>query len=217
MARSNLLILPVVGALACTPINVQAIEQVSNLTLSDFNLQAGFNDSLLPQMTKEELLEKELNDIEYLKTDDKKTYLHEFYNIVAKYEFDPPETIYDICPTDEIILFAKLVEAEATSGDFDSKCNVASVVLNRVHSDEFPNTITEVILQKKPCTQFSPMSDGRINQVEITENSLKAIEYVFLFGDTSQLALYFDNATNSWSSKTQEYIFTDSLNHSFYK
>lgn len=53
----------------------------------------------------------------------------------------------------------KIVEAEAGGEDYTGKLLVANVIINRVQSDEFPNTVTEVIFQReKGITQFSPDS-----------------------------------------------------------
>ena len=56
----------------------------------------------------------------------------------------------------------KIVEAEAGGEDLIGKIMVANVILNRVNSDRFPNNVTDVVYQK---SQFSPISDGRINTV----------------------------------------------------
>lgn len=61
------------------------------------------------------------------------------------YILDPPETVYDYFTEDEILLIQRVVETECYDQDFDSKCNVASVVFNRYYSDDFGETIKEVV------------------------------------------------------------------------
>ena len=56
-----------------------------------------------------------------------------------------PLTIYDEYDIGEIKVFQKLVAAETTGGDFKSKCNVASVVWNRINSDKYPDNMIDVI------------------------------------------------------------------------
>ncbi len=62
---------------------------------------------------------------------------------------------------DEYILLAALIYAEAGDQDFDGKRLVADVVLNRVSSPEWPNTIAGVIFQEG---QFSPVANGSLNR-----------------------------------------------------
>ena len=61
--------------------------------------------------------------------------------------------------TSEMALIAQLVQAEAGNQDLKGKRLVADVVLNRVDSEKFPNTIEEVIFQKEPV-QFSVTVSG---------------------------------------------------------
>lgn len=61
----------------------------------------------------------------------------------------------------EIDLLARLVRAEAQTESFEGKIAVACVVLNRVDSPKFPNTIKEVIYDHG---QFQPVSNGEINK-----------------------------------------------------
>ncbi|MEO2076363.1 MAG: cell wall hydrolase [Bacillus sp. (in: firmicutes)] len=71
----------------------------------------------------------------------------------------------------EIDLLARLVRAEAEIEPYQGKLAVACVVLNRVESDAFPNTIKDVIYQKG---QFQPVSNGEINK-PADEDSINAV------------------------------------------
>jgi len=62
--------------------------------------------------------------------------------------------------TDDRELLAQLVHAEASGEPFKGKVKVAQVVLNRVRSPQFPNTVRHVIMQKG---QFSPVANGTIH------------------------------------------------------
>lgn len=75
----------------------------------------------------------------------------------------------------EKMVFAQLIQAEAGNQDLIGMCYVADVVLNRVRSDQFPNTIMEVIFQEN---QFSVIKDGSFNKAasNISDNALKAVE-----------------------------------------
>lgn len=86
----------------------------------------------------------------------------------------------------------KIVEAEAGGEDEKGKMLVANVVLNRVSSDKFPDTVTEVVYQKsKGKAQFSPVGSGRIERVKISEETKKAVDRVLEGEDYSEGALYF--------------------------
>nr|MBQ8252113.1 cell wall hydrolase [Lachnospiraceae bacterium] len=55
-------------------------------------------------------------------------------------------------------LMAAIIECEAGGESYTGKVAVGAVVMNRVRSPLFPNTVLEVIMQKK---QFSPVGSGR--------------------------------------------------------
>lgn len=73
---------------------------------------------------------------------------------------------------DEYELFAKCVEAEAGTEGFTGKQYVVDVILNRVDSDKYPDTVKDVIMQKH---QFEVVSNGRIYDVTPTEEIYKVI------------------------------------------
>lgn len=59
----------------------------------------------------------------------------------------------------EAYLLAAIIQCEAESEPYDGKIAVGNVVLNRVKSSRFPNTITGVIYAPN---QFSPVASGRL-------------------------------------------------------
>ena len=61
--------------------------------------------------------------------------------------YDSEEQIAEEIKLGEMELLAQLVQAEAGNQPFEGKCLVVDTVLNRVESDEFPDTISEVIFQ----------------------------------------------------------------------
>ena len=93
--------------------------------------------------------------------------------------------------TDKNVLL-RIVEAEATGEDVTGKMLVANVILNRVNSDQFPDTVEKVVFQQKGGKyQFSPIRDGRYNKVSISDTTREAVERVLNGEDQSQGALYF--------------------------
>jgi len=98
----------------------------------------------------------------------------------------------------DIDLMARLVRAEAESEPYAGKVAVAYVILNRVDSSSFPNTVHDVIYQSG---QFSPVSNGEINKSADSE-SLRAVREA-VNADRSKGAgsLFFYNpktATSRW-------------------
>ncbi len=68
---------------------------------------------------------------------------------------------------DELELLSLLTMAEAEGESEEGQRLVISTVLNRVDSEHFPNSISEVILQKN---QFTSMWNGRVERCEVRED-----------------------------------------------
>lgn len=121
-------------------------------------------------------------------------------------------TLKDTYNTTELNLLYMVVEAEVTGiGYFNEKCNVASVIFNRLNAGW--GSIQDILISE----QFACLADGRAYEVEITEETKNACEYVFDNGDTTNGALFFDSTNrNSWASHNRTYIFTDNVGHDFY-
>ena len=113
------------------------------------------------------------------------------YEILEKPPVPDVAVAYVLCDEDYDILL-RIVEAEAGGEDEDGKLLVANVVLNRVNSEAFPNSVKEVVMQKNGrVTQFSPVASGSIWRVEISEETVRAVERAIEGEDISQGALYF--------------------------
>ncbi|MFC7394412.1 cell wall hydrolase [Scopulibacillus cellulosilyticus] len=94
-------------------------------------------------------------------------------------------------------LLAKLVHAEAGGESFAGKVAVAAVVLNRVDSPAFPNTIQDVIYQPG---QFTPVQNGMINNTP-DQADYQAVDQAFANRGHVTSSLYFYNpsiATDHW-------------------
>lgn len=112
-------------------------------------------------------------------------------------------------------LLAKIAMAEAEGEDVDGKALVILTVLNRVSSNEFPDTIYDVIYEPK---QFSPIDNGRFDAVEPDGECYEALEMVKDGWDESKGSLYFESCkeADNWHSRNLEYLFTHD-GHRFYK
>ena len=111
---------------------------------------------------------------------------------------------------DDYSSLLKIVEAEATGGDVLSKLAIANVVLNRTRDSHFPDTISGVVWQRVGGqAQFSPVSDGRIYSVTITDSTVEAVERALSGEDNSQGALFF--VARSSASKANLKWFDEAL------
>lgn len=113
----------------------------------------------------------------------------------------------------------RIVEAEAGICDTKGRILVANVVINRVRSSEFPNTITGVVYQK---SQFSPVYDGSLNSCTVTPETIEAVDRALAGEDYSQGALYFMNRSRSksgnvsWFDRSLTFLFQHDR-HEFFK
>lgn len=97
----------------------------------------------------------------------------------------------------DIYILAKLIYAEARGEPYIGQVAVGAVVLNRVKSKEFPDTIREVIYQP---FAFTAVDDGQIN-LEPDETAYKAAEDALAGWDPSYGSLFYYNpdiATSAW-------------------
>ena len=158
------------------------------------------------ELKSQEVLEKqkELESIE-----DNKEWFIAYKKLIEEYSewVDPPESIYDYFSDDEIYLMQRCIETETFEQDFDSKVNVASVILNRLNSEEFSNDVHKVIVKG----QFA------FGRKKISEDTKLALEYAYMIGDTTEGALYFHSLAYKPRFNGADYIFTDEAGHHFYR
>ncbi|AKC02657.1 secreted N-acetylmuramyl-L-alanine amidase [Bacillus phage Stills] len=111
-------------------------------------------------------------------------------------------------------LMARLVRAEAQGEPYAGKVAVATVILNRVSSPDFPNTISAVINQSG---QFSPVSNGEINKAADAD-SIRAVNEAITNRGQGAGSLFFYNpktSTNTWITHRPVTIVI--ANHTFAK
>lgn len=117
---------------------------------------------------------------------------------------------------EESYLLARIAMAEAEGCNIQTKTLIIMCVLNRVWSDEFPDTIEEVIFQEN---QFSPIDNGRWDRVEPNEDCYEAVKIVMEAKyDYSGGATYFENCADedNWHSRNLEFLY-ESEGIRFYK
>ncbi|MBQ9950475.1 MAG: spore cortex-lytic enzyme [Clostridia bacterium] len=96
-----------------------------------------------------------------------------------------------------VYLLAKLIYAESRGEPYKGQVAVGSVVLNRVESSSFPNSMAGVIYQSGA---FSVVADGQIN-LSPNETALKAARDALNGWDPTNGCLYYYNpakTSNKW-------------------
>lgn len=101
--------------------------------------------------------------------------------------------------TSDIQLMARAINGEARGEPYEGQVAVGAVILNRVKSSKFPNTIAGVIYEPGA---FTAVSDGQINQpIDEGSNVYKAAQDAKNGWDPTGGCVYYFNpntATNSW-------------------
>lgn len=114
--------------------------------------------------------------------------------------------------TSDAYLLACLVYSESGNQSYEGQLAVANVVLNRVKSPLFPNTISEVIYQKG---QFSPASSGTLASVLASgpsQTSIKAANDALAGVNNIGNYLFFNGYVDT--SKVNSYVVIE--DHTFY-
>ena len=99
-------------------------------------------------------------------------------------------------------LLAKVIYAEARGESYEGQVAVAAVILNRVESPDFPNTIAGVIYQP---WAFTAVHDGQIN-LEPNQTAYNAARDAMNGWDPTYGAVYYYNpktATSAWIRSTK--------------
>lgn len=118
---------------------------------------------------------------------------------------------------DDIMWLGRIIEAESKGEPFIGKIAVGDVILNRVDSPQFPNSIHGVIFDKKYGVQFQPVSNNTIYN-KPSNDSIVAGKLALAKKKIAGKSLYFLNpriATNSWIIRNRIFYRTIK-NHDFY-
>ena len=95
-----------------------------------------------------------------------------------------------------VYLLARIISAEARGEPYRGQVAVGAVVMNRVRSSQFPNTLAGVIYQKGA---FTAIDDGQFNE-PIADSAYRAAREVLAGADPTGGCLYYYNPTTATSS-----------------
>lgn len=161
------------------------------------------NENLFDVALKFSVSELELITINHLKT--------EVIQPGEKIVIPPNKSI----SSKEKDLLARLVHAEAKGEPYEGKVAVAQVVLNRVEDERFPDSIRQVIYEKK---QFQPVDNGSINIPADNEAKKAVKEAIAMEGQDSSESVYFFNPDLTGSSWLRSKTVTEDIGqHRFAK
>ena len=121
-------------------------------------------------------------------------------------------------PEQDVYWLSRIISAESRGESWEGKIAVGNVVLNRVQSPEFPDTIYDVIFDERWGGQFEPVRNGTIYQSP-TEESVQAAIACLNGANTAGDSLYFlapDLTGNHWTMENRTYVTTIGV-HWFYE
>ncbi len=118
----------------------------------------------------------------------------------------------------DVYWLSHIINAEAGNQPMDGQIAVGNVVLNRVADERFPNSVKEVVFDRRSgVAQFSPTADGSIGLTP-DEDAVLAAKLAFEGYNTAGESMYFINpaACNSaWFNRCLTYMTTIG-DHVFY-
>ena len=116
-----------------------------------------------------------------------------------------------------VLWLSRIIYAESRGEPLLGKIAVGNVVMNRVDSNLFPNTIYGVTFDKKYGIQFTPVATGAIYN-NANEECIRAAKMVLEGTSVNDGVLYFVNpriASNSWVQNNRRFALAIG-NHYFY-
>lgn len=119
---------------------------------------------------------------------------------------------------EDLYWLARIISAESQGESQEGKLAVGTVVLNRVQSPDFPDTIYDVIFDPRWGGQFEPARNGTIYQAP-TEESLEAARLCLQGARAAGDSLYFlapSLTDNHWTMENCTYVTTIGC-HCFYR
>lgn len=129
----------------------------------------------------------------------------------------PSELINTFYSDNELYWLSRIIQAESGGEPFAGKVAVGNVIVNRVDSADFPDSIIDVIFDTKYGVQFQPVKNGAIYNSP-SYDSVIAAKKALRGDNVAGNSLYFLNprtASNNWIVQNRFY-FTSIGNHDFY-
>lgn len=117
---------------------------------------------------------------------------------------------------EELYWMARIIRIESHNETFIGKVAVGNVVMNRTVSHHFPDTVYEVIFDRRHGVQFPPAFTNAMTAIEPCARCYIAAKLALDGASVVEDALYFNRrGLNSWASRNRPYIMSIG-NHSFF-
>ena len=136
-------------------------------------------------------------------------------------DWDTPVAVRELSGTpyteEDFYWLSRIISAESKGEALMGQVAVGNVILNRVTSDQFPDTVKGVVFDQKNGVQFEPVSNGAVYD-EPTEQSVLAARLALAGVDAVGESLYFFNPALSkglWVRQNRTYCATIGC-HMFY-
>jgi len=134
-----------------------------------------------------------------------------------------PDTLVHKLPSfynyteEDLKWLSRIIHAEARGEPYEAMLAVGNVVLNRIAQPQYPDTVRDVIFDRRHGVQFTPTANGAINNTPTTASFLAAVE-VLEGRQNAEGVLFFKNprlSSSSWMSRNRPFAFTIN-NHDFF-
>ncbi len=119
--------------------------------------------------------------------------------------------------SDEIFWLSRIISAESQGEPLLGQIAVGNVVINRVRSRDFPNTIYGVVFDRKYGIQFTPVANGSIYNTPTYSSTIAAKICLEGFSLDEKMLFFMEptKSTSSWIKNNRKYAFSIE-NHDFY-
>ena len=127
----------------------------------------------------------------------------------------PPQADYD---QEDLYWLSRIISAESRGEPLVGQIAVGNVVLNRTESDQFPDTVKEVVFDSQYAVQFTPVANGTIYQ-EPAASSVLAAKLCLEGAEVAGDSLYFFApavSAGSWITQNRTYYAAIGSHH-FYR
>ncbi len=114
----------------------------------------------------------------------------------------------------DLYWMSRIIKAEAGGESLNGKIAVGGVVMNRIKSPEFPDTVYSVVFDRRYGVQFTPAYSGAIYN-RPSEDCIIAAKIALDGGNTAGESLYFASTTRCWAGRNRPYAMKIG-NHNFY-
>lgn len=111
---------------------------------------------------------------------------------------------------EDLYWLSRIISAESQGESLLGQIAVGNVICNRVRSEQFPDTVKDVVFDTKDGVQFEPVSNGSVYD-EPEEASVLAARLVLAGVDAAGESLYFFNPALSqglWVRANRDYCLT---------